>query len=155
VFLLLQVICLPMYIYRSAILLFALFWRATNSCLSFAHTRHRCNNVPPSFALSSFGDFRLTSQFLDLLAHLKDSGYRMYRKSTNTGFPSVITLFSAPNYLDVYNNKGSACLLCAHLSCDLEVRKQRDEHSAIQLVPTPVLASKLYGCLFLVPSVRR
>lgn len=32
--------------------------------------------------------------------------YRMYRKSQATGFPSLITIFSAPNYLDVYNNKG-------------------------------------------------
>ena len=29
----------------------------------------------------------------------------MYRKSQTTGFPSLITIFSAPNYLDVYNNK--------------------------------------------------
>jgi serine/threonine-protein phosphatase 2B catalytic subunit len=33
--------------------------------------------------------------------------YRMYRKSRKTGFPSVMTLFSAPNYLDVYNNKAA------------------------------------------------
>ena len=33
--------------------------------------------------------------------------YRMYRKSQTTGFPSLITIFSAPNYLDVYNNKGA------------------------------------------------
>lgn len=32
----------------------------------------------------------------------------MYRKSQTTGFPSLITIFSAPNYLDVYNNKGRA-----------------------------------------------
>jgi hypothetical protein len=32
--------------------------------------------------------------------------YRMYRKTKATGFPAVITIFSAPNYLDVYNNKG-------------------------------------------------
>lgn len=31
----------------------------------------------------------------------------MYRKSTVTGFPSLITIFSAPNYLDVYNNKAA------------------------------------------------
>lgn len=31
----------------------------------------------------------------------------MYRKSLTTGFPSLITIFSAPNYLDVYNNKVS------------------------------------------------
>uniref|UniRef100_A0A8B9H8P6 Serine/threonine-protein phosphatase n=1 Tax=Astyanax mexicanus TaxID=7994 RepID=A0A8B9H8P6_ASTMX len=34
-------------------------------------------------------------------------GYRMYRKSQTTGFPSLITIFSAPNYLDVYNNKAA------------------------------------------------
>lgn len=39
--------------------------------------------------------------------------YRMYRKSQTTGFPSLITIFSAPNYLDVYNNKGF-CLLLSH-----------------------------------------
>lgn len=33
--------------------------------------------------------------------------YRMYRKTRTTGFPSVITIFSAPNYLDVYNNKAA------------------------------------------------
>ena len=33
--------------------------------------------------------------------------YRMYRKGRKTGFPSVMTLFSAPNYLDVYNNKAA------------------------------------------------
>jgi serine/threonine-protein phosphatase 2B catalytic subunit len=27
----------------------------------------------------------------------------MYRKTKTTGFPSVMTIFSAPNYLDVYN----------------------------------------------------
>lgn len=48
--------------------------------------------------------------------------YRMYRKSQTTGFPSLITIFSAPNYLDVYNNKGMLtlsilfvfCRICVH-----------------------------------------
>jgi serine/threonine-protein phosphatase 2B catalytic subunit len=31
----------------------------------------------------------------------------MYKKSTQTSFPSLITIFSAPNYLDVYNNKAA------------------------------------------------
>ena len=41
--------------------------------------------------------------------------YRMYRKSQKTGFPSLITIFSAPHNLDVYNNKGlfSVCLFLA------------------------------------------
>jgi len=37
----------------------------------------------------------------------QDAGYRMYRKARATGFPSLITIFSAPNYLDVYNNKAA------------------------------------------------
>ncbi|XP_044180901.1 serine/threonine-protein phosphatase 2B catalytic subunit gamma isoform-like [Acropora millepora] len=31
----------------------------------------------------------------------------MYRKSQETGFPSLITIFSAPHNLDVYNNKAA------------------------------------------------
>ncbi|CAG2172641.1 unnamed protein product, partial [Oppiella nova] len=38
---------------------------------------------------------------------LLNNSYRMYRKSVVTGFPSLITIFSAPNYLDVYNNKAA------------------------------------------------
>jgi len=37
----------------------------------------------------------------------QDQGYRMYLKNDATGFPSVITMFSAPNYLDSYNNKAA------------------------------------------------
>jgi len=37
----------------------------------------------------------------------QDAGYKMYRKNQATGFPSLITIFSAPNYLDVYNNKAA------------------------------------------------
>jgi len=38
---------------------------------------------------------------------LLNDRYRMYRKTKTTGFPSVMTIFSAPNYLDVYNNKAA------------------------------------------------
>jgi serine/threonine-protein phosphatase 2B catalytic subunit len=34
-------------------------------------------------------------------------GYKMHKTNATTGFPSVITIFSAPNYCDVYNNKGA------------------------------------------------
>ena len=33
--------------------------------------------------------------------------YQMYKKVPSTNFPALFTLFSAPNYLDVYNNKGA------------------------------------------------
>ena len=37
----------------------------------------------------------------------QDAGYRMYRANESTGFPSLITIFSAPNMLDKYNNKAA------------------------------------------------
>ncbi|XP_051166777.1 protein phosphatase 3 catalytic subunit alpha-like isoform X3 [Leptopilina boulardi] len=54
-------------------------------------------------------DFLQSNNLLSIIrAHeAQDAGYRMYRKSQVTGFPSLITIFSAPNYLDVYNNKAA------------------------------------------------
>ncbi|GAB6028218.1 Serine/threonine-protein phosphatase 2B catalytic subunit 3 [Chamberlinius hualienensis] len=54
-------------------------------------------------------DFLQHNNLLSIIrAHeAQDAGYRMYRKSVTTGFPSLITIFSAPNYLDVYNNKAA------------------------------------------------
>ncbi|NXC42143.1 PP2BC phosphatase, partial [Penelope pileata] len=54
-------------------------------------------------------DFLQNNSLLSVIrAHeAQDAGYRMYRKSQITGFPSLITIFSAPNYLDVYNNKAA------------------------------------------------
>ncbi|GAM24058.1 hypothetical protein SAMD00019534_072330 [Acytostelium subglobosum LB1] len=37
----------------------------------------------------------------------QNTGYKMHLQNDATGFPAVITLFSAPNYLDAYNNKGA------------------------------------------------
>ncbi len=37
----------------------------------------------------------------------QDAGYRMYKKTRAMGFPSLLTMFSAPNYLDTYNNKAA------------------------------------------------
>ncbi|KRX00376.1 hypothetical protein PPERSA_08882 [Pseudocohnilembus persalinus] len=34
-------------------------------------------------------------------------GYKMHKWNGQSDFPSVITIFSAPNYCDVYNNKGA------------------------------------------------
>lgn len=33
--------------------------------------------------------------------------YRLYRKTRATGFPALMTFFSAPNYLDMYYNMGA------------------------------------------------
>ncbi|KAL7665568.1 Serine/threonine-protein phosphatase [[Candida] zeylanoides] len=37
----------------------------------------------------------------------QDMGYRMYKRTKTMGFPSLLTMFSAPNYLDTYNNKAA------------------------------------------------
>uniref|UniRef100_H3DNF1 Serine/threonine-protein phosphatase n=1 Tax=Tetraodon nigroviridis TaxID=99883 RepID=H3DNF1_TETNG len=61
------------------------------------------------FSYAAVCDFLLNNNLLSVIrAHeAQDAGYRMYRKSQTTGFPSLITIFSAPNYLDVYNNKAA------------------------------------------------
>nr|ATL24950.1 calcineurin catalytic subunit A2 [Epichloe festucae] len=64
---------------------------------------------------SYFFTYPATCNFLEknkllsiIRAHeAQDAGYRMYRKTRTTGFPSVITIFSAPNYLDQYGNKAA------------------------------------------------
>jgi hypothetical protein len=37
----------------------------------------------------------------------EDAGYRMYKKSQEIGFPTVLNIFSAPSYLDTYKNKAT------------------------------------------------
>nr|AGJ72855.1 CnaC [Mucor circinelloides]AID23869.1 calcineurin protein CnaC [Mucor lusitanicus]AID23870.1 calcineurin protein CnaC [Mucor lusitanicus]AID23871.1 calcineurin protein CnaC [Mucor lusitanicus]AID23872.1 calcineurin protein CnaC [Mucor lusitanicus] len=64
---------------------------------------------------SYFYSYRAACNFLDknnllsvIRAHeAQANGYRMYRKSKTTGFPALMTIFSAPNYIDVYNNKAA------------------------------------------------
>ncbi|KAF8509074.1 calcineurin in complex with Akap79 peptide [Hysterangium stoloniferum] len=66
---------------------------------------------------SYFFTYRAASEFLErnnllciIRAHeAQNAGYRSYRKpaATQAQFPAVITLFSAPNYLDVHNNKAA------------------------------------------------
>ncbi|XP_061656654.1 serine/threonine-protein phosphatase 2B catalytic subunit gamma isoform-like isoform X1 [Syngnathoides biaculeatus] len=61
------------------------------------------------YSYAAVCDFLINNNLLSVIrAHeAQDAGYRMYRKSQTTGFPSLITIFSAPNYLDVYNNKAA------------------------------------------------
>ena len=37
----------------------------------------------------------------------QNAGYRMYKRTKTMGFLSLLTMFSAPNYLDSYNNKAA------------------------------------------------
>jgi len=61
------------------------------------------------FSFSAILEFLERNKFLSLIrAHeAQDTGYRIHRKNEKTGFPSVITLFSAPNYLGSYGNKAA------------------------------------------------
>ncbi|KAF8664226.1 hypothetical protein AX16_000788 [Volvariella volvacea WC 439] len=64
---------------------------------------------------SYFFTYEAACKFLDrngLLGIIRgheaqDAGYTMHRKTPSKKFPSVITIFSAPNYLDVYHNRGA------------------------------------------------
>jgi len=62
-----------------------------------------------NFSYNVVCDFLDKNGLLSLIrAHeAQDAGYKMHRRNDKTGFLSLITLFSAPNYLDSYNNKGA------------------------------------------------
>jgi len=62
-----------------------------------------------SFSYSAVLEFLDRNKLLSVIrAHeAQDTGYKMHRKNDKTGFPSVITLFSAPNYLGSYGNKAA------------------------------------------------
>ncbi len=64
---------------------------------------------------SYFFGYELTKGFLDknklisvIRAHeAQNEGFKMYKWAGNEKFPTVITIFSAPNYCDFYNNKAA------------------------------------------------
>ncbi|GAM24549.1 hypothetical protein SAMD00019534_077240 [Acytostelium subglobosum LB1] len=62
-----------------------------------------------SFSYRAACTFLQNNKLLSVIrAHeAQNAGYKMHLQNDATGFPSVITLFSAPNYLDAYNNKGA------------------------------------------------
>ena len=66
------------------------FSNATIYCLSFVHTKRKMLGK-----MVSEGRTDCVNSYL------------MYRKTRTTQFPAVMTIFSAPNYLDVYNNKAA------------------------------------------------
>lgn len=62
-----------------------------------------------AFTYQASCEFLQRSGLLSIIrAHeAQDAGYRMYKNTKTLGFPSLLTLFSAPNYLDTYNNKAA------------------------------------------------
>ncbi|KAJ7166099.1 Metallo-dependent phosphatase-like protein [Mycena filopes] len=73
---------------------------------TFLHNHLR--NVSYFFTYRIVCNFLARNNLLSIIrAHeVQNSGYRMYRK-TKKGLPSVITIFSAPNYLDLQKNKAA------------------------------------------------
>lgn len=61
------------------------------------------------YGSSAVNTFLRRNRLLSILrAHeVQIDGYKMHKWNGSTGFPVVITIFSAPNYCDVYNNKGA------------------------------------------------
>lgn len=61
------------------------------------------------FSYNAVCQFLKNNSLLSIIrAHeAQDEGYRLYKKNVLTGFPSVICVFSAPNYCDAYNNKAA------------------------------------------------
>lgn len=62
-----------------------------------------------AFTYKASCDFLQRTGLLSIIrAHeAQDAGYRMYKNTKSLGFPSLLTLFSAPNYLDTYKNKAA------------------------------------------------
>lgn len=91
----------------------------------------------------------------------QDAGYRMYRKTRTTGFPSVMTIFSAPNYLDVYNNKAAVLKYENNVMNIRQFSKFGIIGTNKQILTSPrlhtssILAPELYGRLHLVAPLRR
>jgi len=65
-----------------------------------------CSYVFGAKAVNKFMD---KNSLLSLIrAHeAQIEGYKMHKWNGEQDFPAVITIFSAPNYCDVYNNKGA------------------------------------------------
>lgn len=61
------------------------------------------------YGVAAANDFLRKSKLLCIIrAHeAQIDGYKMHKWNGNSEFPVVITVFSAPNYCDVYNNKGA------------------------------------------------
>ena len=54
-------------------------------------------------------DFIENNNLLSIIRghEVQDAGFKMYKKRPTTGFPALMTVFSAPNYCDAYKNKVS------------------------------------------------
>jgi serine/threonine-protein phosphatase 2B catalytic subunit len=65
------------------------------------------------FSYEAVSEFLEANSLLSIFrAHeVQDVGYRLYRNGQSTGFPTVVCVFSAPNYCDTYGNYGAVIKL--------------------------------------------
>lgn len=72
-------------------------------------TPNRARGCAYRYSYHAVGRFLATNGLLSIIRghEAQDAGYRLYRCSEKSEFPALITLFSAPNYVDVYNNKAA------------------------------------------------
>lgn len=61
------------------------------------------------YSFKAVKEFLTRNQLLCVIRghEAQDNGYRMYEKMPESDFPSLMTVFSAPNYVDVYKNKAA------------------------------------------------
>ncbi|KAK6201662.1 Metallo-dependent phosphatase-like protein [Scheffersomyces amazonensis] len=76
---------------------------------SHAFVRNVTRGCSYAFTYKASCNFLERTQLLSVIrAHeAQDTGYRMYKRTKKMAFPSVLTLFSAPNYLDCHHNKAA------------------------------------------------
>ncbi|KAJ1650893.1 hypothetical protein IWQ61_008415 [Dispira simplex] len=88
----------------------------SDPCEDFGREKHRnLFNHNQTRGCSYYFTYQAVCSFLErnnllsiIRAHeAQDQGYHMYKKNKASGFPAIITIFSAPNYLDMYNNKAA------------------------------------------------
>lgn len=79
--------------------------------LRFSDNKQRECSV--KFGLEPVKEILRTNNFISVIrAHqVQVDGYKMHRWGGKTAFPSVITVFSAPNYCGEYHNKGAVILI--------------------------------------------
>lgn len=78
---------------------------------NFSENKERECSV--KFGLKPVKNILKKNNFLSIIrAHqVQIDGYKMHRWGGASAFPSVITVFSAPNYCGTYNNKGAVILI--------------------------------------------
>ena len=78
-----------------------------------AYVANESRGCSYNFGVSAANRFLSKNRLISIIrAHeVQADGFRFYKWNGEKDFPVVITVFSAPNYCDVYNNKGAILAL--------------------------------------------